>query len=262
MKTKSMVVAGLLAAAAPAMAQDIYKVESVGGTELNGTARFVGMGGAMSALGADLSVMGSNPAGIGLYRSSDVALSASALVDPSATDFADRGKARASFDQIGFVYSAKVNGPELKFVNFGFNYHKSRNFKNYIGVDNFLTGGLSQSLEMLDLAYVGDGWLDLNTDDGRALTTPFTCLGYDTQMLAPEYDADGNLTGYTPSTAETYNYKRAQWGGVQQYDFNVAFNVKDRFYGGLTFGLYNVNMHTFADYAEMLPDDDGYLHEY
>ena len=45
-----------------ASAQDIYKVESLVGSDLNGTARFVGMGGAMSALGADLSTMNSNPA--------------------------------------------------------------------------------------------------------------------------------------------------------------------------------------------------------
>ena len=54
-------------------AQDIYTLENFSKEDLNGTARYVGMGGAMSALGGDLSVMSSNPAGIALYRSSDVA---------------------------------------------------------------------------------------------------------------------------------------------------------------------------------------------
>ena len=36
-------------------------------------------------------------------------------------------KTRASFDQIGFVYSNKIgNNTSLRFVNFGFNYHKSK----------------------------------------------------------------------------------------------------------------------------------------
>lgn len=39
--------------------------------DLNGTARFVGMGGAMSALGGDISTISTNPAGIGIYRSND-----------------------------------------------------------------------------------------------------------------------------------------------------------------------------------------------
>ena len=37
----------------------------------------------------------------------------------------NENKTRASFDQIGFVYSNKIgNNTSLRFVNFGFNYHK------------------------------------------------------------------------------------------------------------------------------------------
>lgn len=245
-------------------AQDIYKVESLAGEDLSGTARFVGMGGAMSGLGADISVMGTNPAGIGLYRSSDVALSGSVNVQPNGEDFYNIGKSRASFDQIGFVYAAPMGNSSLKFVNFGFNYHKRRNFKNFIGVDNFYTGGLSQSLEMLDLAYLNDGWLDLSQDADRELTTPLTCLGYDTQLLAPVYDQNtGELAGYEPCEANSYNYKRVQWGGIQEYDFNLSFNWNDQVYGGLTFGVHNVNMHSYTDYGEMLVNPtNGQLHEY
>ena len=55
-------------------AQNIYQLESFSNIDLNGTARYVGMGGAMNALGADMSVMSSNPAGIGLYRKSDASI--------------------------------------------------------------------------------------------------------------------------------------------------------------------------------------------
>lgn len=277
-KIAYIVAAGALLLGLPANAQDIYKVESLAGEDLRGTARFVGMGGAMSSLGADISVMGTNPAGIGMYRSSDIAVSGSVNVQPNAEDFYNIGKSRASFDQIGFVYAAQMGNSPLRFVNFGFNYHKRRNFKNFIGVDNFRTGGLSQTLEMLDRAYVGegwpslgevnpsisDGWLDLGNDRDRGWTTPLTCLGYDTQLLLPVYDeASGELLGYEPCTADSYNYKRVQWGGIQQYDFNMSFNWKDRVYGGLTFGVYNVDMHSFTDYGEMLIDPSTSLtHEY
>ena len=40
--------------------------------DLKGTARFVSMGGAFGALGGDLSTLNQNPAGIGVYRSSEV----------------------------------------------------------------------------------------------------------------------------------------------------------------------------------------------
>ena len=56
-------------------AQNAYDAEHLLGNDLNGTARFVGMGGAMGALGGDISVMGTNPAGIGIFRSNDVSVS-------------------------------------------------------------------------------------------------------------------------------------------------------------------------------------------
>ena len=43
-------------------AQNMYNVSSLFGNDLNGTARYIGMGGSMSALGADMSTMGTNPA--------------------------------------------------------------------------------------------------------------------------------------------------------------------------------------------------------
>ena len=41
-------------------------------SELSGTARAVSMGGAFGALGGDVSVMNINPAGLAVYRSSEV----------------------------------------------------------------------------------------------------------------------------------------------------------------------------------------------
>ena len=63
---------GLLVAAAPISAQTVYDAAKITGKDLNGTARFVGMGGAMGALGGDISTIGTNPAGIGIYRSNDI----------------------------------------------------------------------------------------------------------------------------------------------------------------------------------------------
>ena len=72
---KSILAVCGLALALTTSAQNAYDAERVIGNELNGTARFVGMGGAMSALGGDISVMGTNPAGIGIFRSNDISAS-------------------------------------------------------------------------------------------------------------------------------------------------------------------------------------------
>ena len=48
---------------------DAYKFSQY---DISGTARYMSMGGAFGALGGDISSMRTNPAGLGIYRSSEV----------------------------------------------------------------------------------------------------------------------------------------------------------------------------------------------
>ena len=114
---------------------------------------------------------------------------------------------------------------------------------------------------MLDLANINGEWLDLRKDADRDYTTPLTCLGYDTQMLFLK-EENGVITGYEPSLAESYNYQRVQWGGIQQYDINLSMNWEDILYAGATFGIYNVDMHTGTYYGEALIGDQGETFDY
>ena len=258
MKLKYTVALTAFALCSSMSAQDIYKVETLSGSDLNGTARYVGMGGAMSALGADLSTIGTNPAAIGMYRRSDVALTGSATIQPNGQSFYEIDKARGSFDQAGFVYSFKTGdgkGKGVNFANFAFNYQKRRNLKNFIGLDNIATpDGASQSWQMQELAYYNGRALDFSNDNDCNYTTPLAVTGYDAQMIVEGRDANGNRI-YTPRNSMAYNYYRAQWGGIQQYDFNLSFNISNQFYVGATFGVYNVDMHSHLEYDENLSVD-------
>ncbi|MDO4212269.1 MAG: hypothetical protein Q4D23_11270 [Bacteroidales bacterium] len=254
-----------------ASAQDIYKVEQVSTSDLDGDARFVGMGGAMGALGANISAMSTNPASTGLYRRNDMSLTAGLLAEPyNGTMQLGAGKTKGSFDQVGFVYSVDLeNASGVKFVNMGFNYHKSKNFKNYIGMnnvalpkfmDNGVPQGMSQSWQFCDLAANLEGnLLDLGYDPDRELTTPTTLLAYDTYLI-DAVDENGESVGerdvridrYVPSYANRYNYHRAQWGGIHDYDFNLSLNINERVYLGAVLGVHNVDMHSALLYDEEL----------
>ena len=123
---------GLLIAA-PMSAQTVYDAAKITNKDLNGTARFVGMGGAMGALGGDISTIGTNPAGIGVYRSNDAMVSFGFSSYGTESNYVgnkmNSDKMRASFDNAGFVLSSKIgNATALRYVNFGFNYHKAKSF--------------------------------------------------------------------------------------------------------------------------------------
>ena len=126
-----------------ASAQSIYDAAKLAEKDLNGTARFVGMGGAMGALGGDITTMGTNPAGIGIYRSNDVMTSFSFSAYGAESKY-DRetfnnDKNRWSFDNIGFVFSTKVgNETPLRYVNFGFNYKRSKSLYKNMSMAGFM----------------------------------------------------------------------------------------------------------------------------
>ena len=108
MKMKRYILLPLFAAAIAAEAQDSYMNERItnNSSDVIGTARYVGMGGALGALGADISVISWNPAGIGLYRKNDIAFTFGGLWGKSSIQEENRGK--GTVDQAGFVYNIQT----------------------------------------------------------------------------------------------------------------------------------------------------------
>lgn len=53
-------------------------------------------------------------------------------------------------------------------------------------------------------------------------------------------------------------------GGIDQYDFNISFNINDRFYFGVTLGAYDVDYNKYSLYNEMYAykwEGDGQIYE-
>lgn len=258
-----LTVAGALASAAAA--QNQYDALRFLGNDVNGTARFVGMGGAMSSLGADLSTIGTNPAGIGLYRSNDVALSFGFNANKSHSDFngsvMDESRNRASFDQVGFVWSTKIgNKTDLRFLNFAFNYHKRVNFNRQFASKGGLNGNSLtwQMADMIDGAgYQTDnhfnGLLDANNPytESSFYDTPYLgAMGARTGLVDVDWDDKGNITKIYGWDGIDGEYYSRETGSVNEYDFNVSFNVRDRFYFGATLGVYDIDYLRYSSYGE------------
>lgn len=272
MKKRLFSIGMLAMAAVAAVAQTQYDAARFSGSELNGTARFVGMGGAMSALGADISVIGTNPAGIGLFRSHDLSLSfgfnknvTNSNLD--GTEVKDE-RTRASFDQLGFVYSTKIgNKTDLRYFNIGFNYHKMANFNRQFSSRGNLNGS-SLSWQMQDMmlgtgAYQNQASYDALLDAENPYTssayygTPFLgSMGVRTGLVDDVTGNDGSfgMMGWNGASGDYYSREE---GGINAYDFNLSFNVQDRFYFGATLGVYDVNYSRYSSYYETVLDDKG-----
>ena len=222
---KKKIIFGLMAMAAiTANAQETYENANLMKPELTGTARYIGMGGAMEALGADISTISTNPAGIGLFRSSSVNLSFGLSSQQDVTTYGSDHKTVPSFDQAGFVYSMRTNS--RSFLNFAFNYSKSRNFNQILNAAGKLNGSAQNKLTYNK--FVGNDDFIYIDKDGTLLSDyiQFSQLDY---LYANNinYDEDeagnGSFYGYD---GDAYDMYRAQSGYIGRYDFNIGGTVE------------------------------------
>ena len=215
--------------------QDTYVGAALATEDLNGTARYVGMGGAMDALGAEISTMGSNPAGIGLFRKNQVSASLSVVSQEDGKTFQNGSKTHVSFDQIGVVFSGRTG--KTSYLNFGFNFHKNRNFNHVLYAARALNGS-SQSTQTV----IKDGGGLFDTQAWSQLDD----LYYGNMLYDKSTDMIYSYEG------EAYDFNRAVTGYIGEFDFNISGNIKNRLYLGLTVGIQNVNYKNYSEYYETL----------
>lgn len=232
-------------------AQDTYDAVNFATSDLNGTARYVGMGGALGALGGDVSVMGTNPAGTAIFRKSDVSVSAGLVIGDKGVLGHDG--TRASFDNAGIVIATEAASGALRGVNFGVNFTKKKNFLgNYdLGINN-IDGTISQTYQIADLANEC-----LETGNWGALAN----------MAAPSKHHEGIINmaakgNYYGVGAQKAIYQRSTYGGINQTDLNVSFNISDQFFIGLGLGVYDIDYNRETFYQELGIDKEPFYYDF
>lgn len=231
-----------------AQAQNTYINDRLTGTQdIIGSARYVGMGGALGALGADLSSMSFNPAGIALYRKSDISLTFGGMWNKERIEEENRGK--GTFDQMGFVYAVKTGSADCPFFNVGFNYQKKANFHyNYYAPFNL--NGLSQMDQLAELVSYG-----YDTDYN------LPGIAVDNNYLTPIYDpndptkVERYINKYSGEKARLAHHSA---GSQNAFDINFSANIRDRGYVGLTIGAENISYKGWSTYYE----ECGYTNEH
>lgn len=245
MKRNMLLLAGMLCMGGAGYSQTPYINEDLLSPDLSGSARYVGMGGALGALGADMSAVSSNPAGIGLFRKSDVSLTFGVRTQKEKPDV-NADMTQASFDQMGFVFTTPIMGSTVKFVNFAFNYQKKASFNNAFIADNSYLGGLSQTHQMADLY-------------NNNLASPLADLmysgynnGYLIDLIEKTSDEGNEVDEFMGYDGYDNQFCRVTEGSLSAFDFNLSTNLNDRVYLGLTVGVDRVDYTSYTTYSEQM----------
>lgn len=258
MKKNLTLLLAILLPTATTIAQETYLNGNITGNDLNGTARYVGMGGAMDALGADLSTISSNPAGTAFFRRSSAAVTMGYTMQTGTEKFADGKKNALNFDQAGFVITKQVTD-DLR-LNFALNYHQSRNFNQILRAAGQMVNGSSQARVSYDKGAFGgvvgsnDVHPNANHPIGQEVYSndyafnQLDWLYYNSVIYNPIADP-ANPFGYYAALA--YDYGKAQRGYISDYDLNISADLNDYFYAGITFGIKDVHYRDYSEYAEL-----------
>ena len=146
-----------------------------------GTARFQGMGGAFGALGADFSVIATNPAGLGIYKSSEISVSPSFSINPTSSDFngeiGNGTKYNFALGNFGVVFtikSAKKNkssGFQNFNIGFGMNRQNDYNSRIFMHGTNNSSSMMTDWVNILNSQFLGPGDVDQKYPFDIALAT-------------------------------------------------------------------------------------------
>lgn len=200
-----------------------------------GTARNIGVGGSIGALGADFSVLSSNPAGLAAFRRSEFTVTPSfflnateGTLDRSNTGGTNKNKVAFNINNIGFVISKVGRNPNWKTTNLGIGFNRIANFQQNLNYSGETTG-----------SYV-DFFQEASIDvDAPNLNNFTTGLAFDSEAI---FDLDGDLFYETDVELnenallnKTQTIKRS--GGINELSLSYSGNFKERLLIGVSVGF-------------------------
>ncbi len=256
-------------------------------TDLNGTARSMSMGGAFGGLGGDMSVMSHNPAGMSVYRSSEVQttlnLSMANMESAWTGVNTSQNRTRFNIDNMSYItYFPTGVDTGVKGWNFGFSYNRVKNFyRTYRAVGNPKYSMADYTAARTTNAYEEkDGFRGIPENDliGTDSYDPYenadlgghwlSVLGYQSGFIGlkykdkwndvyhsgfGQYDGSGIWNPASPSAA-SMNIRESGW--ISEYNFSASMNISDRFFIGATLGVSDINYRMFSQHEEQFGGGD------
>ncbi|OFY67419.1 MAG: hypothetical protein A2V64_08760 [Bacteroidetes bacterium RBG_13_43_22] len=221
-----------------------------------GTARFMSMGGAFTALGGDISSLSQNPAGIGVFRSSELSLTPQ-LFHIKTTASLNGSKTsdyiyNFNLAQAGMVANIIDNNSEsgLLSLNFGYSFNKTNNLNQSIIID-----GIS------DYSSLTDFWAD-NAEgyykDELIDEVPDSYLAWETWLLdsLPGYNTSYGTVfsnyGDDPPSVYGQNMRRlvSYEGYTGEHAISVGGNLSNKLYFGASLGISHLDYSSKYEHLE------------
>jgi hypothetical protein len=239
-------------------AQNETNVQDISQYFTGGTARGIALNGAYGALGGDMTSLSINPAGLGVYRSSEFVFTPSFSFNTVKSKYYGKSyedsKNQLNVSNMGLVFAYNSNR-EMGWVglSLGFAYNRLIDFNRNITVQS----------PTVNSSYLDEFVYNANNNNFNDF---YEALAYNTYAIDNDnegYFSDFDDFGYGQSQRRILNIK----GGVGEYAFSMAGNYSNKLYIGATFGIQRMryeenNIHEESnipgDYLESFKFYDNY----
>ena len=233
-----------------------------------GTARSMALGGAFTSLGADLASMSINPAGLGMYRRNEIALTPMMTFQSSETpgtmSYAKNGKNRFSMANFGAALNAYEGTGTLTSFTVGIGLNRIADFNSRYSykTDTPYAGGSVWAPTIADIfgQQLGQAGIFPNSNGGLGYeVNPYywpAVLGYNGFMITPYYNTDTKEDEYVPdcigSNASILHYMDVvNSGSINEFTISAGANLNNIVYIGATIGIQSVHKATGVYYGDI-----------
>jgi hypothetical protein len=211
-----------------------------------GTARFMGAGGAFGAVGADFSALSTNPASIGIFKKNEISFTpiVISVFNSKANYFNSESKyisSNYSITNLGMVFKTNaIPNSKWNAIQFGVGYNRINDFNNSSLVEGTSIGS-SMTDEFVNSAN-STNFQNLYGDNLVAWETWLidTLPGDDNHYYSPFSGSNLAQSKYTKTS-----------GGIDEMAFSVGGNYDDRIFIGATMEIPFIHYKEISSYEEI-----------
>lgn len=207
-----------------------------------GTARFMSMGGAFGALGADFTVLSTNPGGLGVYKSSELSFTPSVHVGSTNSVYngyaGQDSKTNFAVGEAGYVYTTKVNSRKnqsgFRYFQFAMGVNRLQDFNRRM----VMTGPNTENSLLDTYVEYADGTFYRDIEDNRGGLYGFDLYPAWWTYLLDAADTISNQY-YSPIPNGGTMQRKAveEWGSMNEWNFGFAANFEEVLYIGMSFNI-------------------------
>lgn len=245
--------------ALPLAAQDMQRLSE---PDIAGTARYVGMAGAMTAVGGDPSAIHDNPAALGVYRRYESSITLGGRFDQT-TQLALSGRnLQESSDNMFYVpqasfvfaFGSDFNRKGLIYNNLSFSYKRLSSLRRcastrFEGVSYSLAEQMASNATGIRPSEMCDSYRWENENIGW-----LSLLGYDTYMIDPVGSDSSNWMPYTNWGETAAPLMRvSETGYIDQFSISWGGNIDNRWFIGVGLNIRSLRYSKISEYTEYGP---------